>query len=332
MGDKKPKPVAAAKKAGKTNTLKDSLVECKVELESGEWISPESCKTFYINGEPKFPEIIYEIKTNLPGPYEWSWDITWTGKACPQAEGKKRFTPSRGALPPFKDNGSFKSDSKKWTANLNDKIIGGLLTVKVKAGSTTFIRKTLIRGKNPTREAVQKYLDANWKDKHDLALIKKIFQQETKYKQFYSDEMPLVSFDKGYGLGQLTNPAPTYEEAWCWKKHVKAVMSTIETFHRNRAKTYLDTHKNYTDDMLDLETLASYNGLAKKQRYHNWDSTSNKWIVNSNVICDPDQSNKGWLITEKANANQTIDQLSDNSKSKPFYTGRCYAEHIKNNQ
>jgi hypothetical protein len=37
------------------------------------------------------------------------------------------------------------------------------------------------------------------------------------------------------------------------------------------AKNYLDQHSGYTDEMLDLETLAPYNGLAKKQRYHNWD-------------------------------------------------------------
>ena len=84
--------------------------------------------------------------------------------------------------------------------------------------------------------------------------------------------------------------------------------------------------------MLDLETLVPYNGVAKQQRYHNWDTTEKKWVVNDEVICDPDQSNKGWLTTEKGNEKKTLPELQKDKTAKPFYTGRCYAEHIKNAQ
>jgi hypothetical protein len=325
---KKAKPVAKGKDAGKTNPVKGSLVICEVKLESGEWISPSSCQTFYIDEDAKFPDITYEIKTDAPPPYDWSWEIKWIVQACPQKAGKKRFKSKHSKT--FSKKGTFQSNDKKWKADLGE-VIGGELTVTVKAGNSKFIRKTLIRGKNPSQEKIFAEIDA-YSDKNNAGLLKKIYKQESHYRQFYSDEMPLVSFDNGYGMGQLTNPEPTYEQAWNWKATTKQIMEKRLPQCREIAKKYLDQHPGYTDDMLDLETLVPYNGMAKKQRYHNWDPTAKKWIVNDNVLCDPDQSNKGWLTTEKDNKDQTLTELKTSKKAKPFYTGRCYAEHIKNAQ
>lgn len=328
MASKKSKPLAKAKSAGKTNETSGSLVMCEVKLESGEWISPDSCKTFYIDEDAKFPDITYEIKTEEAGPYEWSWDIKWVVLACPQKTGKKRFNPQHQKT--FTEKGTFQSNSKSWKADLG-KIIGGQLTVKVKTSSTTFTRKTLIYGKNPSQDKIYTEIDS-YSDKRYAALLKKIYKQESSYRQFYSDEMPLVSFDNGYGMGQLTIPEPSYEEIWNWKAQTKHIMEKRLPDCGRIAKKYLDQHPNYTDDMLDLETLVPYNGVAKKQRYHNWNETGKKWEVNDDVICDPDQSNKGWLMTEKDNDGKTLSELKKDKTAKPFYTGRCYAEHIKNAQ
>lgn len=322
------KPTSKSNSAGKTNNQKKSLVECIVETESGEWVSPEKSKTFYIDQNAKFPDITYEIKTDCNGPYTWSWKIFWEVKACPQKSGKKRFKAKHSKT--YVKQGSFTSYERKWKCDFGE-VIGGILSVKVKAGSSNFVRKSIILGKDPGETRIHAELDT-YAEKKDASLVKKIFKQETQTKHFYTDEMPLVSFDNGYGLGQLTNPAPTYEQIWNWKKHVKTIMDTIKSNHRKRAKNYLDQHNNYTDDMLDLETLASYNGLARGQHYHNWNTKLNKWVVNTNVTCDPEQSNKGWLMTEEENEGKSIEELRKNKKSKPFYTGRCYAEHIKNNQ
>lgn len=328
MATKKKKPIAKTKSAGTTNKVSGSLVKCEVKLESGEWISPDSCKTFYIDEDAKFPEINYEIKTDEAGPFEWSWEIKWAVLACPQKADKNRFKPKHAVT--FKKAGKFSSPLKSWKADLGE-IIGGELTVKVKAGTKTFIRKTLICGKNPSQEKIHAEIDT-YAEKRNAALLKKIYQQESHNRQFYTDESPLVSFDNGYGMGQLTNPAPSYEQIWNWKAQTKQIMEGRLPDCRKIAKKNLDQHPGYTDDMLDLETLVPYNGMAKKQRYHNWDATIKKWLVNDEVICDPNQSNKGWLTTEKGNENKTLLELQKDKTAKPFYTGRCYAEHIKNAQ
>lgn len=324
----KPKVIAKKKSAATTDKITGSLIKCEVNLEKGEWVTPDSCKTFYIDEDATFPDVLYEIKTDEPGPYEWSWDIKWVVNACPQKSGKPRFKPKTAKT--FSKKGNFHSDSKKWKADLGA-VVGGDLTVRVKAGATTFVRKTFIRGKNPAEEKINAELDT-YKDKDDVNLVKKIFKQESRGKHLYSDEMPLVSFDNGYSLGQLTNPQPSYEQVWNWKEHVKAVMTVIKDTHRKSAKNYLDQHGNYTNEMYDLETLASYNGIPRKQRYHNWDGDLKKWVKNTDVICDPAQSNKGWIVTETENKGKSLDELLANPKSKPIYTGRCYAEHINNQQ
>lgn len=324
----KPKIIARAKNAGKANKSKDTLVKCEVKLQTGDWISPESCQSFYIDEDAKFPDIIFEIKTDEAGPYEWEWTINWTAEACPQSEGKKRFAANKKAV--YSKSEKFKSEEKKWKADLSE-VIGGDLVVKVKCGSAIFIRKISIFGKNQSKEKVIKEIDS-FPDTNNGNLAKKIFTQESRYRQFYSDSNPLTSFDNGYGLGQLTNPAPTYEQIWNWKSHVSEVVQKRIPLARKTAKNYLDKHPGYTQEQCDLETLAAYNGIPKKQRYHNWSEAEKKWVVNENVLCDPDQSNKGWIMTEDENKGKKLPDLKSSKTSKPIYTGRCYAEHIKNNQ
>lgn len=323
---KKEKAVAKSKTPTPTDKNKDTLVKCEVDANLGEWISPPSCEKFYIDEDAKFPDISFEIKTDDPGPFQWEWEIKWTPEACNQAEGKKRFKAKSSTA--FSKKNSFVSEEKKWKCELGA-VIGGELQVKVKTEKTTFVRKSTILGKNPTKEKINAELDSNT-NKEDCALIKKIFKQESRYRHFYSDNEPLTSFDNGYGLGQLTNPVPTYEQIWNWKEHVKEMFDKRISSARKTAKNYLDKHPGYSQDQLDLETLAAYNGIPKGQRYHTWNEKEKKWEVNSNVTCDPDQSNKGWLMTETQNKGKTLDELKKDSKTSPIYTGRCYAEHIKN--
>src|SRR5574343_354916 len=112
LANKKPKVIAKTKNAGQTNKTKESLVKCEVKMNMGEWVRPKSCQAFYIDEDAKFPDIVFEIKTEESAPYHWEWSISWTPEACPQAEGKKRFKAKSGTA--FSKKGNFDSDQKTW--------------------------------------------------------------------------------------------------------------------------------------------------------------------------------------------------------------------------
>lgn len=321
------KPIAKSKSAGKTDGIEGSLLRCEVNANSGEWIKPNSCEKFYITADAKLPEIAFEFKTKSTPPYEIEWSIRWIVQSCRQKKNKPRFQPKYSKT--YTAQGKKTLTEKKWIANFDNQIIGGELTVNIKAGEDKFRRTIFILGVEPGKELVTAYLDSN--PDEDLAgLVKKIFKQETNFTHFYSDEMPLVSFDNGYGLGQATNPTPSYEQVWNWKKHTDNILSIVNT-KRTLAKKYLSqNHRPYNQDQLDLETLAYYNGA--NHHYHIWDEKSQSWVVNNAVVCDPQESNKGWDKTKEENKDKSAEELRKNKKSKPIYTGRCYAEHIKNSQ
>ncbi len=162
----------------------------------------------------------------------------------------------------------------------------------------------------------------------EVNLAKKIFKQETRFRHLYSDRAPLVSFDNGYGLGQATSPIPSFEQVWDWKKHVAYIVKTVIVEKRKMAEDYLSDHRPYTDEQRDTETLVHYNGA--NYHYYVWDASNRKWVVNNEVVCDPDESNKGWPVSGLAAKDKTVESLRKSETIKPKYTGRCYAEHIKN--
>lgn len=321
------KVIAKSECAGATNNLKDSLVKCEVKLDVGDWVSPPAGATFKIDSDANFPEINFEIATIAPGPYQWSWEIRWSALACPQRKGRRRFKPKKSQLYSMKDQ--FVSGSQQWKASLKNAIVGGELIVKVQVGSKTFVRAVSIVGSEPGESRVMVELAKySTSQPRDVELAKKIFQQESKFSQFYSDDEPLVSFDNGYGLGQATTPVPSFEQVWNWKEHIKYIVTIVLKEKRAFAKAYLDKHSGYTNDDLDTETLVHYNGA--NYHYLVWDTESKKWTKNNSVLCDPEQSNTGWDMSTAGNQNKSLVQLRAGEGNKPKYTGRCYAEHIKN--
>ncbi|MFC5479896.1 hypothetical protein [Massilia suwonensis] len=312
--------------AGSTNKIKGSLVKCEVKLDSGEWISPAAGSTYKIDADAAFPDVCFEIKTDVSGPYHWFWQIKWSALACPQRRDRKRYKQNKVKL--YSMNGQFISDSKQWKANLDNKIVGGELTVRVEAASKKFVRRVEILGTEPGEARVKAELaQFSSAQSHEAELARKIFKQESKFFQFYSDGEPLVSFDNGYGLGQATNPVPSFEQVWNWKEHIRYIVTTVIKEKRILAKKYLDKHGNYTTEDLDMETLVHYNGA--NYHYLVWDPNGEKWIKNEKVLCDPEQSNSGWDMSSDANKNKSLRELQKGEGGKPKYTGRCYAEHIK---
>jgi hypothetical protein len=75
--------------------------------------------------------------------------------------------------------------------------------------------------------------------------------------------------------------------------------------------------------------LVFYNGA--NHHYYVWDAKTNAWTVNSDVLCDPSQSNSGRDVSKPSNAGKSLEELRAGKGTKPIYTGRCYAEHVKSN-
>jgi len=327
-----PKSVRHAKNAGKTNTHPHSLVAVIVKSDSGEWVKPNTGDKFYIDEIPRFPEISFEIKTEMPPPYQWQWTIDWDAKVSGLAERTKRGR----KLKSFTQSGNFSSDSKIWTADLGPAIIGGKLSVSVTAGQSKFRRTVFVQGKNPVEEDVLSFL----KTIPNTIGFDKIIKQESNFKNFINaDGEPVVAIDAGYGMTQLTNPAPSYDQAWNWKDNISAGAHLFQQ-KQILAKHYLgQQNRRYTDDQLSLETISRWNGGG----YHTWNIQSQTWERNADMLCDPATGNIGWDTTDTANSDKSVEDLHQRDKatygSGPTghsnehdwkYTGVCYADHVVN--
>lgn len=330
---KKSKPVAKAAKAAKTNPTKGSLVKVVVLEDLGKWIKPEKGSIHYIDGDAKFPEITFEIETSHAGPCEWKWHIRWDAKVSGLKESSKRSK----LLKTFEEKGKISGGAKSCNMACNGKAIGGALTVEVKAGEELFKRTVYIKGKNPSESQLKQFVATL----DGAQGFEKILLHEALGKNFINaDGEPVVAFDKGYGLTQMTNPAPTYEQVWNWKENVRAGM-TLYKQKRAEAKKYLEKKgkTSYTEAQLQAETYSRYNG----GNYHEWSETEKNWKRKSNLLCDDETGNIGWDTAEKVNKDKTEAELHKRDQDKYgqgkagqtkehkwMYTGICYADHVKN--
>lgn len=321
-----------AKAAGaKSNAIKRSLVKIVVPEDKGKWISPEKLSTHRIDDEAVFPKVVFEVETSSMGPYKWKWKISWDAKVSGLSESGRRGS----KVGSFSANGAAETTEPKWLCDLNGQIVGGTMTVEMTAGGEVFLRTIYIKGTNPSRAK----LDAFIATLDEAKGYEKILHHEAKGKQFINaDGEPVVAFDKGYGLAQLTKPVPTYQQAWNWKDNVKG---GLKLYHgkRKEAKNYLERQgkNSYADDQLQLETFSRYNGGV----YHKWDAKEKKWVRNPEILCDDSTGNIGWNTSEKENSEKTGDNLhkrdvseygkgkSGQTKDHPWiYTGVCYADHV----
>jgi hypothetical protein len=329
MSGKNQKIAAQSKSAGKTNDTKKSLIKVIVMEDSGKWIRPEKQSTHFINEDAALPDVTFEIETAETGPYEWKWKIKWDAKVS----GLKESADRGKLLKTFEESGSVQSNEKIWKMNFDSKVLGGLLTVEIKAGSEEFKRSIFIRGKNPTKEKIKNYSDSLEGTKG----FEKILMHEALGKNFINaDGEPVVSFDSGYGITQMTNPAPSYEQCWSWKENIKGG-GKIYKDKRKDAVNYLKSKtKDYTEEQVDMETYSRYNGGA----YYEWNDKEKKFSP-KDFICDSQIANVGWSPSNELNKGKTTDELrkrdSDQfklgtkgqSKDHPWvYTGVCYAKSV----
>ncbi|WP_042269918.1 hypothetical protein [Paraburkholderia heleia] len=322
--------VRHVKHASATNINQKSLVKAVIQNDTGEWVRPATGDKFYIDESPKFPSVVFEIKTDVPPPYQWKWTIVWDAQVSSLRESAKRGKKLRT----FSQSGSFTSNEKSWEANLNDMIVGGKLSVQVAAGATEFRRTVFVLGKNPAKENVVSFIATM----PNTLGFDKVVEQESHFKNFINaDNEPVVAGDRGYGLTQMTNPAPSYEQIWNWKENIKVGVKLFQE-KQSEAKDAFGHHP-YTDDQLMRETFTRWNGGT----YYQWNSET-KQLERKNVLCDPTQGNIGWNMDNPSNAGRTADQLHERdkgqysqmkagqSKEHPWtYTGMCYVDHIFGN-
>lgn len=318
------------KYAGSTNVTDSSVIKVVSAESTFTWVSPAENEVFQITQEATLPNIVFEFRAQIAGDYKLSWVVEWEAKVSGLRERARKGE----ALQTFKETGSFVSSNKIWTVDFFEKVLGGKLTVTVIIGQKTLVRTVLISGQNPTQESVAAYVTTL----EDMTGFEKLLEQETNCRHFIDfDNEPIVAFDKGYGITQMTNPAPTYEQAWNWKANILAG-STIYKKKVQVAKKYLgQAGRTYTDVQLQHEVFSRWNGGS----YHEWDAALNYWVRKKNILCDSNAGNIGWSMDKEKNKGTTETDLRERDKDTykngtkgqsddhPWgYKGVCYADHI----
>jgi hypothetical protein len=267
--------------------------------------APDSVQT--IAAGALWPSVMLE--TDGQGPHTWQWKVSWEL---------------------FSASGTASTPGNIWDATsvLTDR--GGTVTVTATAGAVSATIALTIKGTNPGRADVVQYLST----RPDSDAFDKILQQETKFRHFKVNGEPIKSFDNGYGICQLTNPAPTFEQAWNWKRNIDAGL-VLFAQKRASARTYLtQSGRTFTEAQLRFESVCRWNG----GQYHRWDATSSQWVRTPTILCDSTTGNIGWDMSDAANTGKTEAQLhardSASYSSPPGPTahwkffGVCYADHV----
>ena len=270
-------------------------------------ITPKPNESLTITSAPVWP--VLNFKTDGTGPHVWRWSLAWGS---------------------FKKSGVQNTTSNSWDAKTVIINYGGTLTLQIEANKQIATINVKIRGTNPTAAEVTKYLAT----KANSAGFEKILEKESHFRQFNNNSEPVKSFDNGYGMCQLTSPAPTFEQVWNWKLNIDAGLKLFEQ-KRLSAVAYLGQQKrSYTAEQLKYETVCRWNGGT----YHEWDAKTGKWIRHPNILCDSHTGNMGWDMNDAQNKGKTESELHKRdagSYSKPpqagshwKYFGVCYADRL----
>ena len=190
--------------------------------------SPKNNTVFQIKDDATWPSIVFQL--DGAGSYSFSWSINWKT---------------------FKKSGQVPATGSRWDATSSVSNFGGTLTVHAQgAGKSASISVKLI-GANPTAEQVRQYLAS----KPDSAGFDKILEHESGMTHFTAQGEPKKSFDNGYGMAQLTNPAPSYEQVWNWKLNIDAALSLFAGKRASAIQYLSQQNRTYTADQLKYETV-----------------------------------------------------------------------------
>lgn len=268
---------------------------------------PTANQKFAITADAEPPSISFA--TDGSGAHSWTWKLKW-----------KATTKSGTASTP----------GNTWDGKDLCPDLGGDLEVVAKAGKEVATIRITIIGTNPDDAAVTKYLASKSGSDGFGAII----NHESKYLQFKANGEPIVSFDGGFGMCQLTTPPPSYDQVWNWKRNIDGGLKLFAQ-KRATALAYLgQSGRSYTPDQLTRETVCRWNGGS----YHVWDAKAGAWARPTTILCDSKTGNIGWDMTDSANQGKTEDALhkrdsgsyaaGPGASSKWKYSGVCYADSI----
>lgn len=271
------------------------------------FVKPALNQLFTISATPQWPNVPFQ--TDASGPHTWQWTLEWKS---------------------FRKSGTENTSDNAWDAQTVIANCGGTLTVRAEATSVAVSTTVLIKGTNPDGAGVTQYLSANV----NSGGFDKIIAHESHFRHFNNQGEPVKSFDNGYGMCQLTNPTPTFDEVWNWKLNVDG---GLQLFAQKRASAiaYLSqSGRTYTGDQLTYEAVCRWNGGS----YHDWDAAAGKWVRRPTILCDSTTGNIGWDTTDPANAGKTEAELHARDKASYShppapgahwkYFGVCYADAI----
>lgn len=248
--------------------------------------SPAPNAEFRITDAAVFPQIDIVASASPAAPtYVFSWTINYTGRG-------RTFTKS----------GTAESTSTTWRVDLGE-VLGGDLTVTVQPAGSRESASVIVKilGTNPSRSDVLAYIGTL----ADAVGFDRIVDHETHMTHFESTGLPKVAADMGFGIAQLTNPQPTYEQVWSWKRNIDAGVTLYQSKQRDAIRFLTQAGRTHTRDQLIRETVSRWNG----GNYHEWSGTA--WVRRTDVMCDPTTGNFGWNMNDPSNTGQTIDQLRD---------------------
>jgi hypothetical protein len=207
---------------------------------------------------------------------------------------------------------------------------GGTLTVTATSGTDSAMTSVTIVGTNPSAAEVMAYLASRPGSDGFGAII----AHETGTVHFNKSSVPMRSGDKGYGLCQLTNPRPTFEQVWNWQRNIDGGLALFAQ-KRNAAMAFLgQSGRPFTQEQLRFESVSRWNGGP----YHRWDEQAKQWVRNPDILCDTKTGNIGWDLTDPENKGKTEAALR--TRDKATYTvprpagvhwnffGVCYADRV----
>ncbi len=243
--------------------------------------------------------------SDAPGPHRWDWRLTWRDQAS---------------------HGSASTPDGRWDARAAIGSGGGSLAVTATAGGASAQAVVQFRGTNPGPAQVATHIAG----KAGADGFDRIVAQESRYRQFAADGAPVVSFDGGVGLCQLTHPPATAAQAWDWRANLDAGLALFAA-KRALAERHLGQGgRRFTHEQATREAVCLWNGGF----YHIWDGTH--WVRPADIVCDTHAGNIGWDMTDPANHGHSAATLHARDVASYAtghgahwrYFGVCYADHV----
>jgi hypothetical protein len=295
-------------------------------------VQPTSATRFRISSVPEWPDIVFIADT--PGAYDWRWTLAFgRHRRSGIAQTAEARWNARGVITDLGGTLTVTAILKRVTTPANPGQLanaarnGSLAGIPIATSGSISIS---IVGTNPTEQEVLTYLAT----KPDRGIMERIVRHESRFRQFRDSGEPLGSFDGGFGLTQLTNPAPRLEEMWNWKRNIDAGLRVLAE-KRAQALTFFATSGSApTEDQLLRETVSRWNGGS----YYAWEASTRQWIRRPEVLCDSRTGNIGWDVRRDENRGMTEEALhrrdaaSYRGGREPGdswrYFGTCYADAV----